>query len=97
MINEEFQCDVGELNSFVETIYLLAREGQQVVVTYHKLSGSNTSVVASVQQWINMVYALRNKLYEEKNHCYGFIESYMANDINEPQYQDGTNADAFSR
>ncbi|XP_066929946.1 SE-cephalotoxin-like [Clytia hemisphaerica] len=97
LVKEEFQCDVGELNSFVETIYLFARQGQQVVVTHHKLSGSNTSVVTSVQQWINMVYALRNKLYVEKKHCYDFIETYMANDINDLQYQDGTNAFTFRK
>ena len=97
LMNKKFQCDLGKLNSFAETIFLMAREGQQVVVTYHKLTGSNTSVVTSVEEWLDMVYSVRNKLYDEKNRCYRQISSYITKDIDDIKYQEGGNDDAFSR
>ena len=96
-MNKKFQCDLGKLNSFAEAIFLMAREGQQVVVTYHKLTGSNTSVVTSVEEWLDMVYSVRNKLYDEKNRCYRQISSYITKDIDDIKYQEGGNDDAFSR
>ncbi|XP_066932710.1 SE-cephalotoxin-like isoform X2 [Clytia hemisphaerica] len=97
LIKSKFQCNVEKLNAFAETIYLLARKGQQVVVTYHKLTGSKTSIVTAVQEWLDMVYSLRAKVYKEKNKCYKQISTYMASDIADPEYQNGKHVDAFKR
>lgn len=87
LVKKRYGCDVGKLNSFAETIFRLAEKGQQVIITYHKLAGSKTSAVTSLENWLKTIYALRAKLYAIKNGCYRSIAHYATKDVGSKKYQ----------
>lgn len=87
LVKKRYGCDVGKLNSFAETMFRLAEKGQQVIITYHKLAGSKTSGVASLEKWLKTIYALRAKLYLVKNECFRNIAHYATKDVGSKKYQ----------
>ena len=60
-----------------------------MVVTFHeKVTGSNTSVVASLKNWLHALYDMRDYTSKLKGGCRKNIKEYMITDINQAKYQD---------
>ena len=87
LINKTYKCNVPKLEMFANGVLKLAFQGQQVVLTHEKLTGTNTSITLAMKEWSDMVYALRGKLDSLKTGCYDNIDTFIAADVEHPKYQ----------
>ena len=61
-------------------------------MAYEKLTGSKFSITQSMNDWLKLLYALRDNAYSTKQQCFSKISSYMIQDINNKKYQVGVSS-----
>ena len=92
LVKTTFKCDVGKIESYSSSMFFLAFKAQQVVLAYEGLTGSNYSIVQSMDGWLELIYQLREATNRVKKSCYDEIKSFMNEDIIDKKYQVGASS-----
>ena len=92
LVGTTSKCDVGKIQSFSTQILLLALKAQEVIMAHETLTGSNFSIVQSMDNWLKSVYELRDAKNKEVNLCYNNIKKYMLENIEDKKYQVGVSS-----